>query len=158
MDDVALARVLHVLAIVLWIGGVGMVTTVILPAARRIKGAAERLAFFEAIERRFGWQARVTTLVAGASGFYMLARMDLWLGFLSIEYWWLHAMVAVWLLFTLVLFVAEPLFLHRWLSERARRAPDSTFALIQWFHWILLMLSLITIVGAVAGSHATSFD
>ena len=99
------------------------------------------------------------TLLAGASGFYMVARMDLWLGFLAIDYWWLDAMVALWLLFTVVLFVAEPLFLDRWLRERARRAPESTFALIQRFHWILLVLSLITIVGAVAGSHDLSvFD
>jgi uncharacterized membrane protein len=157
MDDAVLVRALHVLAVVLWIGGVAMVTTVVLPAARRLPTAAERLAFFEAIERRFAWQARVTTLIAGASGFYMVARMDLWLGFLSLDYWWLDAMVAVWLLFTVVLFLAEPLFLDRWLRERALRAPEATFALIQQSHWILLILSLITIFGAVAGSHDLSF-
>ena len=32
----------------------------------------------------------------------------------------MHAMVAVWLLVTLMLFVAEPLFLDRWLLARAR--------------------------------------
>src|SRR5690606_15651845 len=35
MDDIALARVLHVLAIVIWIGGVSMATTIALPAVRR---------------------------------------------------------------------------------------------------------------------------
>jgi hypothetical protein len=42
MDDLAVARALHVAAIVIWIGGVAMVTTVLLPAIRRLKGAAER--------------------------------------------------------------------------------------------------------------------
>ena len=32
MNDLALARVLHLLGVLLWIGGVAMVTTVILPA------------------------------------------------------------------------------------------------------------------------------
>ena len=33
--DVVVARTIHVLAIVLWIGGVGFVTTVLMPAVRR---------------------------------------------------------------------------------------------------------------------------
>jgi hypothetical protein len=39
----------------------------------------------------------------------------------SRQCWWMHAMIAVWLLFTVVLFVAEPLILHRWLLARAQR-------------------------------------
>ena len=69
MDDLALARSLHVVAVVLWIGGVGFVTTVLLPAIRRLTAPEERVAFFDAIERRFAWQARATTLIAGLSGF-----------------------------------------------------------------------------------------
>ncbi len=68
MDLLAIARALHVLAVVLWIGGVGFVTTVMLPGVRRLKTPAERVAFFDAIERRFAWQARATTLLAGLTG------------------------------------------------------------------------------------------
>ena len=153
MDDVTLARALHVLAVVLWIGGVVFVTTVLLPAVRDLHAPTERVVFFETVERRFGHQARVTTVLAGFSGFYMVIRLDLWDRFLSVEYWWMHAMVAVWLLFTLVLFVAEPLFLHRWLRVRANSRPESTFALVERLHWILLALSLITLIGALLGSH-----
>ena len=157
MDDVTIALAIHVLAVVLWIGGVAVVTTVLLPAVKRFKSAEERIVFFETIERRFAWQSRGTTLLAGASGFYMAYRLNLWREFLTIEYWWLDAMVAVWLLFTLMLFIAEPLFLGRWFEARARRAPETTFALLQRFHCVLLMLSLVTILGAVAGSHGLSF-
>jgi len=157
MDDVAIARAIHVLAVVLWIGGVGMVTTVVLPAARRRGSAAERLAFFDAIERRFAWQARLSVLLAGISGIYMVARLDLWSSFLTPDYWWLDAMAIVWSIFALMLFVAEPLFLERWLKARALSAPGPTFALIRAFHWVLLGLSLVTIFGAVAGSHGLSF-
>src|SRR6516225_1164794 len=65
VDDVTLARALHVLAVVLWIGGVAFVTTVLLPAVRDLHAAADRVIFFETVERRFGNQARVTTVLAG---------------------------------------------------------------------------------------------
>jgi len=68
----------------------------------------------------------------------------------------MHAMVCVWLLFTVVLFVAEPLILHRWLHARASATPDTTFAFLHWAHWLMLVLSLITILGAVAGSQGSS--
>jgi uncharacterized membrane protein len=153
MNDVTIALCIHVLAVVPWIGGVAMVTTVLLPAIRCTKRPEERVEFFETMERRFAWQARGTTLLTGASGFYMVERLDLWSNFLSIEYWWLDAMVLLWLIFTLMLFVAEPLFLDRWFEKRAKRAPEHTFGLVQRLHWLLLTLSLITIFGAVAGSH-----
>jgi uncharacterized membrane protein len=153
VDDVTLARALHVLAVVLWIGGVAFVTTVFLPAVRDLQSPAERVVLFESVERRFGNQARLTTALTGLSGLYMVVRLDLWDRFLSVEYWWMHAMVGVWLLFTLMLFVAEPLFLDRWLLARAKARPEATFWLIERLHWILLALSLITLIGAVLGSH-----
>lgn len=153
MNDIALARAIHVVAVVLWIGGVGLVTTVLLPAVRRFKSQSERVAFFEAAERRFAWQARATTLVTGLSGLYMIDRLDLWSRFTVPAFWWMHAMVGLWLLFSVMLFVAEPLFLHRWFLVRAQSAPGSTFRLIVRLHWVLLCLSLLTILGAVVGSH-----
>jgi uncharacterized membrane protein len=150
MDDVAIARAVHVLAIVVWIGGVAMVTTVLLPNAR---GSQSGYALFEMAEKRFAGQARIATLVAGASGFYMVERLGLWDRFAMIEYWWMAAMLGLWLLFTLVLFVAEPLFLDRWFRRRMAADPLAALALAQRFHWILLALSVVTIFGAVAGSH-----
>ena len=156
-DSAILARALHVFGVVLWIGGVAFVTTVLLPSVRRMKSDAERLQFFEAIEGRFAWQARATTLLVGLSGFYLVERWDLWWRFADHGYWWMHAMVCVWAIFTLMLFVAEPLFLHRWFRERAAKAPEQTFRRIERMHWLLLTISLITVLGAVAGSHGWVF-
>jgi uncharacterized membrane protein len=156
MDDVIVARALHVLAVVVWIGGVAMVTLVVLPALRRGDLGANRLQVFEAIERRFAWHARIATVIVGLTGFYMTQRLDLWDRFRSGGFWWMHAMVCLWLLFTLLLFVAEPLALHRRFHTRALAAPDAAFALLQRAHWLLLALSLITVLGAVAGSQGMS--
>ena len=157
MDDLTVARAIHVVGVVFWIGGVGFVTTVLLPGVRRMKDPHERVAFFERIERSFAWQARVTTLLVGASGFYITADSNLWDRFGSATYWWMHAMVLVWMVFTVMLFVAEPLFLHRWFLVKATERPESTFRLIQRLHWILLAISTLTVLGAVAGSHGMGF-
>lgn len=153
MIELIVARVVHVLAVVLWIGGVAMVTTVLLPAVRGFKSAAERVPFFEEVESRFARQSRVTTLLAGLSGLYLTHALDAWDRFGRAAYWWMHAMVAVWLVFTVMLFVLEPLVLHRWFLDRAERDPEGTFALMQTLHWFLLGVSLVTVAGAVAGSH-----
>ncbi|MFO1153318.1 MAG: hypothetical protein U1E42_06590 [Rhodospirillales bacterium] len=157
MESLLTARVLHVLAVVIWIGGVAMVTTAVLPAARRCPAVKEGLALFEAIEGRFAWQARLATLVTGASGFYLAWELDLWDRFRELGYWWMHAMVALWAIFMLILFIIDPFFLHRWLHQQAATAPARTFRRIAIMHWLLLAFGLITIAGAVAGSHGAWF-
>jgi uncharacterized membrane protein len=151
--DVEVARAIHVLAVVLWIGGVGFVTTVVLPELRRGRAPADRLAAFAEFENRFARQARVYVLLAGLAGLYMVARMGLWPAFAMAAYWWLDAMVALWLLFAFVLFVAEPLFLDRWLEMRARARPAETFRLVERLHWLILVLSCVVVLAGVAGAH-----
>ncbi len=156
MDDFGgfvLARALHVLGVVMWIGGVAFVTTVLLPALRQLDDPAGRLAAFERLEGRFALQARATTLLTGLSGFYMLHFLDAWSRYQQAQFWWIHLMTAVWLIFTLVLFVLEPLFLHRWFHELAQRDDIRAFRLVQRMHVVLLSLSLLAVAGAVAGAH-----
>ncbi len=61
-------------------------------------------------------------------------------------------MTFIWLLFTLVLFILEPMFLHRWFRAFAERDSDRAFRLLHRFHVLLLALSLIAIIGGVAGT------
>ena len=62
-------------------------------------------------------------------------------------------MTFVWVIFTLNLFVIEPLFMHRWVRNNASQNPARTFAKLQLMHVIPLLVSLVTIAGAVAGSY-----
>jgi hypothetical protein len=68
----------------------------------------------------------------------------------------MHAMVGLWLLFVLILFVAEPFILHRNFSGWAITRPKVAFAWLHRAHWLLLVLSVATIFGAVAGSQGWS--
>lgn len=152
--DLAVARAIHVLAIVLWIGGVGFVTTVLFPAVRRTKPPEDRLAAFAGFESAFAWQARVSVALAGLSGLYMMARLDAWGRFASLQFWWMHAMVCLWFAFAAVLFIVEPIILHRRIAQ-AIQQPDSgrLFDRMERFHQIMFALSLVTVFGAVGGSH-----
>ena len=67
-DLAALARALHVAAVVHWIGGLTFVTFVVLPTLGDQKPET-RAAGFAAIERRFAGQARISVALAGVTGY-----------------------------------------------------------------------------------------
>lgn len=157
MDDLTLARAIHVAAVVHWIGGVSFVTLVLLPGVRRLAAPHDRARLFETVEGAFSWQAKVSVTLAGLAGFWMTHRLNAWDRFLEPGFWWMHAMVAIWLVFTLVLFVFEPLFLHRWFRERAARDPEGAMQVVLRGHRILLTLSLVTVFVSVLGAHGALF-
>jgi hypothetical protein len=72
IDDIELARALHVLFVAHWIGGVGFVTLVALPLAGVQSDPRKAWALFEAIEYRFGRQVRWSIPFAGATGLWMV--------------------------------------------------------------------------------------
>lgn len=151
LDLLTFARCLHVVAIVGWIGGVWFVTFVAIPAIARSEQPAGRLAAFYRIEQGFAPQARLWVLLAGASGFWMTFQADLWSRFADPAFWWMHAMLVLWLLFTVMLFVAEPLFLHRRMTRSA--TPEADFSRMVRMHRILSVLAFVTVIGAMAGAH-----
>lgn len=156
MDDVILARALHVLALIHWIGGLSFVTLVVLPLARSRSTAEEALAVFENIERRFAAQVRISVPVAGATGLWIAYRLDLWSRFADPGFWWMASMLGLWLAFMLLLFVIEPL-LKEHLKAAARRNPEAIFRRMGRLHEILLLLSFLTALAAVAGAHGLVF-
>ncbi|WP_197461631.1 hypothetical protein, partial [Acetobacter malorum] len=123
MNELAIARALHVIGVVIWIGGVSMATTAALPALRCGVFGADRLAAFQAFERRFVWQARGAVVLVGLSGLVMVMKMDLWARFAESGFWWMHAMVGLWLVFAIV-----PLIASRWAPgkrEVCRKPADN---------------------------------
>ena len=64
-------------------------------------------------------------------------------------------MVLAWLAFALILFVIEPLLQHRRMEALPQAPPD--FARMELVHRMLLVSSLVTGLGAVAGGHGWSF-
>jgi uncharacterized membrane protein len=152
VDWGVVARAIHVLAVVVWIGGIWFVTAVVLPGMAE-KPPEEWLGEFDTIERRFAPQARIAVLLVLLSGIYMLYHYDLWRDFADGEYWWMDLMVGVWVLFAALLFIIEPLVFDRVIRRRARVAPQATLTRMLRFHRVMLALSLLAIFAAVGGSH-----
>jgi uncharacterized membrane protein len=150
-NELALVRAIHVLAVVLWIGGVGFVTTVVLPVIARRTPAAARLAAFARFERRFANQARLLVALAGLSGAWMTYR----LGYVSPGgrvTWWLYAMIGLWCVFAAMLFVIEPLAGRR--KSAGRGESGKSFEVLSRVHRLLLAVSLLVVAAAVYGVHA----
>jgi uncharacterized membrane protein len=153
IDDLALARAIHILALVHWIGGVTIVTTIILPQARQMPSAKDAVAAFEAFEQRFTQQARISIFLAGLSGIYMLIKLDAWDRFHYASFWWLHLMVAVWAVFALMVYVFEPVVVHSLFHEFALRQKNRAFAMATVFHVVALVVSAIAIGAGILGAH-----
>ena len=108
-----------------------------------------------------GAQGRVLTeAMLGIPGLNFRAVCDIWPfsrtygqnRFGKAGFWWMHAMAGLWSLFVLILFVVEPLVVHRHFHRWATARPGVAFAWLHRVHWVLLMLGLVTILSAVAGS------
>lgn len=141
--DILLA--IHVLSVVWWIGGVAMVTATLLPIFNRLP-VPERIQRIRELEHRFANQARAAVVLVGISGFWMLGLTG---GFARLRFaygWWIDLMLLVWVLFTVMLFVAEPLRLPAKVGLILK--PRVFLAL----HAVLLTLALLAIACGVIGA------
>jgi hypothetical protein len=112
---------------------------------------------FEELESASPGKLKISVTLAGLTGFYMTYRLDAWDRFADPQYWWMTAMLSVWAIFSIILFIAEPLFLHAWFRRRAAHDPETTFALVLRGHWVLLIGTIATITGATLGAHGVFF-
>ena len=153
MNELTIARAIHILSIVIWMGGVAFVTIVLIPTIRRSSFKGDESDLFNIIENRFAYIAKALVLIAGLSGFYMIDQLDAWNRFWEIRYFWMHAMVLIWLMFVLALFLIEPFFIKN--HSRIVKDGRNLDALrkTQIVHSIILTLSLITIFISVLGAH-----
>jgi uncharacterized membrane protein len=153
-DDLFIvARALHVIGVVLWIGGVAFLALVVVPTFRRLPEPEKNFKIFAAVEGRFKGQAKIITLITGLSGFFMLYWLNAWDRYLDLSFWWVHLMTLIWLFFTLVLFVIEPILIKRNVHEKAMSNPTATFRFVNRMLMVLTTLSMIAIMGAIAGVH-----
>ena len=58
MSDITLARAIHIASIVLWIGGVGFVTIIVLPVLKNRFQPLQQEFIFDALESRFSALAK----------------------------------------------------------------------------------------------------
>lgn len=147
-----IALILHVLSIVIWIGGVAFVTMIVFPMIQRTQSSLEQVMMFQGIEHRFSKVAKWMIIISGLTGFYMLHKKGFSLLTVSSGiYIWL--MILVWTFYASLIF-----FLEKRLFKRLFKKPSGEqlethkiFFRLQVFHWFVLILSFSAIAVGVWG-------
>jgi uncharacterized membrane protein len=152
-DFFVLMRMLHVVGVVLWIGGVAFMALVLLPTLRSLPDPEKNFKIFAAVEGRFKRLAKVITMITGLTGFFMLYWMDAWHRYQELSFWWVHLMTFIWVFFTLVLFVVEPILIKRNIHEKAMRDPAATLRFMNRMLRVIVTLGIIAAFGAVSAVH-----
>jgi uncharacterized membrane protein len=141
--------IIHVLSVVLWIGGVGFVTMVTFPALQAMEDSMEKVRFFMGVERRFSRLARAYVIIVGITGVLLFFHRG---GFGGIISPWIAIVlgfkVLIWLLFAILLFGAEKHLMKILVSSRT--AQDSAFRRMVIFHWVMLIMSILAIACGIS--------
>lgn len=140
------ALTIHVLSVVIWIGGVSFVTLVTFPMILRMDKSLEMVLMFQGVEHRFGKIAKVMVILAGLSGLYLIFEKGL-----SFGVW---VMIIVWAFYASLLFGLEKLIFKKLFNKPGEQADmKKVFNLLQGFHWVVLGLSFLAIASGIYEAH-----
>lgn len=153
------AHIIHLIFIVIWIGGLAFITINVFPALIKTPDPLEKAIQFQRIEHKFAPLARIYMVIVGLSGFYMTYSMG-WQGLLFTKAGLpLTIMVVVWVFWFIMLFGLEPLVIKKMLQRMKNNDPDldidKIFIKMNKMHWVLLAVSLFTVIMGAVFSHQT---
>jgi len=141
-----IALTIHVLSVVIWIGGVSFVTLVTFPMILRMDKSLEMVMMFQGTEHRFGKIAKVMVVLAGLSGFYLIYEKGL-----SFGVW---VMMSVWAFYASLLFGLEKAIFKKLFDKPGEQVDmKKVFNLLQTFHWVVLGLSFLAVASGIYASH-----
>jgi uncharacterized membrane protein len=149
-------HIVHVLAVIAWIGGLAFITVLILPMIVKMPEPLQKVLFFQRIEHRFAPLARVYNAVVGVTGFSMVA-----LSGQPVEVYknpFFIFMTAVWVLWFMMLFGLEPIIIRRMLDRLSKSGEkmeiETVFGRMNRLHTALLIVSLLASAAGVVFAHA----
>jgi uncharacterized membrane protein len=160
----SITHIIHLMAVVLWIGSLAFVTAIVLPMILNNPDALGKVLLFRGIERRFARAAKALNLITGASGFVMVFIMGWQRVMLTKPGIPLLIMTLIWGFWFVLLFGLEPIIIKRMLDKMARDAKehggleiDAVFRRMQSMHWFLLLLSFAAIASGAVFVHGPIF-
>jgi len=148
---VSILTAVHVLGVVVWIGGVAFVTMIVFPMITRMENSLEKVLFFQGMEHRFARIAKSSVVVVGLTGGWLLYVTGEWHILFSIAGMGPTLMLIVWTFYLFVLLFEGKIF-KMIFGGKAQQNTDKVFSLLSRFHWVVLGLSLLTVgVGVWTG-------
>jgi len=143
--------VIHVMGVVIWIGGVAFVTMTVFPMILRMESSFEKMIFFQGVEHRFARIAKACVVAVGITGFLLLNMMGGWNDLFSRAGIGPTVMLVVWTIYLLILLFEGRLFKLIFKGD-AQKDTSKIFARLAAFHWVVLGLSLLAVgIGVWAG-------
>ncbi|BCB95599.1 hypothetical protein JZK55_05210 [Dissulfurispira thermophila] len=149
---VPLLIAIHVLCVVIWIGGVAFVTMIVFPMIMRIEGSIEKVLFFQGVEHRFAKIAKLCVIIVGITGVLLLQMMNEWNLLFKRAGIGPTFMLIVWVFYVLILLFEGKLFKVIFRGD-AQQDTAKVFFRLTVFHWIVLGLSLLAVVIGVLAGH-----
>jgi len=148
-----LSAAIHVVGVVIWIGGVAFVTIILFPMIQEMENPLEKALLFQKVEHRFARLVRVVIVVVGITGAYNLHARGLYSIMTSPEGFWLDLMIGVYAVYALLIFGLEKALFKRIFKETQNLDADRIFRHMSTFHWVVLTFSLLAVAGGVMGNH-----
>lgn len=152
-----LLHIIHLLTVIIWIGGLVFVTSIVLPMAIRTPDALQKVLMFQRIEHRFAPLAKVYNIITGVTGFAMMFLMG-WQGALFTRSGIpLTFMLLIWVFWFVMLFGLEPIIIKKMLENMLKKGEqmdiESVFTKMNRLHWVMVVISLAASAAGVLVAH-----
>lgn len=152
-----LMHIIHLLTVIIWIGGLVFVTGIVLPMAIKTPDALQKVLTFQRIEHRFAPLAKVYNIITGISGFVMVYLMGWHKLYFTKAGIPLTFMTAVWVFWFVMLIGLEPIvikkMLNKMMQEGSKMDIDAVFGKLKKLHWVMVAISLAASAAGAIVAH-----
>jgi uncharacterized membrane protein len=144
--------IIHVMSVIIWIGGVAFVTMVVFPLVYRTEGSLEKALLFQGVEHRFGGRVKWLIAVVGVTGFWMLSAKYGFFILLEPRGFGVLPMLFAWTLYATVLLCERTIF-TKLFADPEKIDMNKALRTINAMHWFLLVVSFSAVAGGVWLGH-----
>ncbi|MGE5173636.1 MAG: hypothetical protein ACM3MD_07400 [Betaproteobacteria bacterium] len=144
--------IIHVVSVIIWIGGVTFVTTVIFPMMYTIEGSLEKALLFQRVEHRFAGMVKWLVVIVGITGFWLLYAQYGFAILAQPKGLGVLIMLFAWALYATVLLSERKIF-GKIFADPEKTDMDRALRLINAMHWALLFVSYAAVAGGVWFGH-----
>jgi uncharacterized membrane protein len=145
--------IIHVIGVIMWIGGVSFVTMVIFPMMSRTGGSLEMALLFQGVEHRFAGIVRWLIGIVGATGLCILYVKYGFAILLEMRGVGILIMIIVWLLYTVIILSERKIF-GKIFADPNKTDMNKALRTINLMHWFLLLFSFSAVAAGIWFSHS----
>ena len=153
-----LIHIIHLLTVIIWIGGLSFITIIVIPMLIRWDDPLQKAITFQSIEHRFAPIARVYNIITGVTGFVMVYLTGWHKLYFTARGLPLLIMTIIWLIWFVMLFGLEPLIVKKMLDRMVKSGVkmeiEAVFTRMNTMHWVLLTISLAASVAGIVFAHS----